>query len=110
MLAYYVEWHMEESWRPLLFDDEDLDAKETRDPVEPARRSDEALEKASRKTLKDGSPVHRFDSLLACLSTIVRNQCRPLEAELETTCEMTTLPTPLQRRALDLLKTIEIEM
>jgi hypothetical protein len=27
MLAYYVEWHMREAWRSLLFADEDLDAK-----------------------------------------------------------------------------------
>ncbi|MBS0614317.1 MAG: hypothetical protein JSS24_14170 [Proteobacteria bacterium] len=24
MLRYYVEWHMIEAWRPLLFADEDL--------------------------------------------------------------------------------------
>ena len=28
MLAYYVEWHMREAWRALLFADEDLDAKD----------------------------------------------------------------------------------
>ncbi|MGB5406037.1 MAG: IS1634 family transposase, partial [Thiogranum sp.] len=36
MLAYYVEWHMREAWRPLLFCDEDLEAKALRDPVAPA--------------------------------------------------------------------------
>ncbi|MDP7491183.1 MAG: IS1634 family transposase, partial [Arenicellales bacterium] len=39
MLAYYVRWHMLEAWRPLLFCDEELDAKRTRDPVAPAKRS-----------------------------------------------------------------------
>ena len=27
LLAYYVQWHMLEAWRPLLFSDEDLEAK-----------------------------------------------------------------------------------
>ncbi|MGH8142174.1 MAG: IS1634 family transposase, partial [Steroidobacteraceae bacterium] len=44
MLAYYVEWHLIEAWRPLLFADEDQDAKATRDPVAPAERSEQALE------------------------------------------------------------------
>ncbi|MCK4391854.1 IS1634 family transposase, partial [Candidatus Bipolaricaulota bacterium] len=30
MLAYYVEWHMKEAWRGLLFSDEDQGAKKTR--------------------------------------------------------------------------------
>ena len=34
MLAYYVEWHMREAWRPLLFADEDLEAKAKRDPAQ----------------------------------------------------------------------------
>ena len=38
LLAYYVQWHMLEAWRPLLFSDEDLEAKTTRDPVAPASR------------------------------------------------------------------------
>ena len=29
MLAYYVEWHLIEAWRPLLFADEDQIAKAT---------------------------------------------------------------------------------
>src|SRR4029077_11198994 len=45
MLAYYVEWHMCEAWRELLFADEDLEAKRTRDPVAAAKRSPEALHK-----------------------------------------------------------------
>ena len=45
MLAYYVQWHMTEVWRPLLFADEDQESKATRDPVAPAERSDAALQK-----------------------------------------------------------------
>ena len=43
MLAYYVLWHMMEAWRPLLFSDEDQQAKARRDPVAPAKRSEAAL-------------------------------------------------------------------
>ena len=39
MLSYYVLWHMMEAWRPLLFADEDQQAKAKRDPVAPAKRS-----------------------------------------------------------------------
>ena len=33
MLAYYVQWHMAEAWRPLLFADDDQQSKTSRDPV-----------------------------------------------------------------------------
>ncbi len=47
MLAYYVEWHMREAWRELMFADTDSQAKATRDPVAPARRSKAALAKVA---------------------------------------------------------------
>ena len=79
MLAYYVEWHMREAWRPLLFCDEDQEAKKTRDPVAgrtPAKRSEAALRKIRSKKLDDGTEAHSFQTLLKALSTIVRNICR----------------------------------
>ena len=39
MLAYYVEWHLREAWRELMFADTEQQAKATRDPVAPATRS-----------------------------------------------------------------------
>lgn len=56
--------HMLQAWRPLLFCDEDQQAKATRDPVAPAKRSKVALRKAHLKTLDAGSEVHRFYTLL----------------------------------------------
>ena len=47
MLAHYVVWHMIEAWRPLLFCDEDQQAKTMRDPVAPATRSRAALDKSN---------------------------------------------------------------
>jgi len=109
MLAYYVEWHMREAWRPLLFGDEDQAAKRTRDPVAPAKRSTAALRKVHTKVLDDGTPVHSFPTLLKELSSIVRNVCRPRSAGAEApTFELTTTPTPTQHRAYELLKTITV--
>ena len=47
MLAYYVEWHLREAWRELMFADTEQQAKATRDPVAPARRSASAQAKAA---------------------------------------------------------------
>src|SRR6185437_16095258 len=77
MLAYYVEWHMREAWRELLFADEDLIRKTHRDPVAAAQRSEAALQKAATHTLEDGSQAHSFRTLLQELATIVRNTCQP---------------------------------
>ena len=106
MLAYYVEWHMREAWRPLMFADEDQQAKATRDPVAPAKRSEAADEKACSHQLADGTTVHSFQTLLHDLSAIVRNQCRTRGDDDTPTFMATTTPTPEQRRALALLKRI----
>jgi len=109
MLAYYVQWHMLEAWRPLLFCDEDQGAKATRDPVASAKRSEEALRKVHSKTLDDGSEVHSFQTLLKVLSGIVRNVCRvPTEGPNAPTFDVVTTPNAKQQRALDLLGTIEV--
>jgi len=109
MLAYYVEWHMREAWRELMFADEDLERKKHRDPVAAAQRSEAALEKAATRTLTDGSPVHSFRTLLADLSTIVRNTCQARVAKNPgSTFQMTTTPNPAQHRALQLLQAISV--
>ena len=107
MLAYYVEWHMREAWRELMFADEDQDAKATRDPVAPAQRSDAALRKIARRRLDDGTPVHSFSTLLSDLATIVRNTCRtPAAGDDAPQFQITTNQTSAQRRAFELIDTI----
>ena len=107
MLAYYVKWHMNEAWRELLFCDEDLERKKSRDPVAPAERSDAALEKAHSKKLEDSRPAHSFQTLLARLSAIVRNVCRPAGSKKDgPTFELTTTPDKTQQQALSLLETM----
>ena len=109
MLAYYVEWHMREAWRELMFADEEQQAKATRDPVAPAKRSKAALTKASHHTLDDNTPAHSFSTLMAELATIVRNTCRTPHAGPDApTFEVLTTPNPKQRRALELLQQIQL--
>ncbi|MGH8302069.1 MAG: IS1634 family transposase, partial [Steroidobacteraceae bacterium] len=99
MLAYYVRWHLERAWAPLLFKDE---AKPlAADVVAPAQRSEAALAKARTQRLADHTPVHSFRSLLAALATLTRNTVRvPGNAA---TFDKLALPTELQNRALQLL-------
>lgn len=106
-LAYYVQWHMSEAWRPLLFADEDQDAKASRDPVAPAKRSEAALHKVHTKRLDDGSVVHSFRTLLDHLAGIVRNTCRIPQMGSDTFTK-TTMPNPTQQKALDLLRSISV--
>jgi hypothetical protein len=102
LLAYYVQWHLERAWAPLLFRDEER--PELDDPVAPAVRSDAALAKARTQRLPDGSPVHSFGTLLSELATLTRNRVVPVGAPDEAAFEITAIPTPLQARALSLLE------
>jgi hypothetical protein len=109
MLAYYVEWHMREAWRELMFADPDQQAKAKRDPVAPAKRSEQALIKVATKTLEDRTPAHSFATLLAELATIVRNTCRAPNAGPEApSFTVITSPNPKQQRAIDLLQQIRL--
>jgi transposase len=109
MLAYYVEWHMREVWRPLLFVDEEQEIKKTGDPIAHAKRSDAALRKVRSKRLDDGTEVHSFQTLLTLLSQIVRNECRIKGSGSEApTFEIVTTPSKKQKQAYALLKTIAV--
>jgi hypothetical protein len=105
MLAYYVEWHMRQALAPLLFDDEEPQEVEKLrgSVVRTAQRSPSAQNKAATKRTSDRFPVHSFQTLLADLATITHNTCRPNLPDAPT-FEKVALPTPIQQRALDLLK------
>jgi len=109
MLAYYVQWHMMEAWRPLLYADEDQKAKDLRDPVAPAKRSDSAMKKVRTKRLDDGSRVHSFRSLLGHLGAIVRATCRCSGGrDTSATFTIITRRNTKQQKAFDLLQTIRV--
>jgi len=101
MLAYYVEWHMRRALAPLLFDDPQPQLRPG-SPVAPARRSAAAEAKAHRQRLEDGTPVHSFRTLLEELATLTKNRLQLKDAESAEFDELTE-PTPLQRRAFELL-------
>ena len=107
MLAYYVEWHMREAWRELTFADEDLEARASRDPVAPARRSAAAEQKVRTRKHADGTPVHSFRTLMEQLATIVSNTCRiPGSTDNNAIFTIVTTPNDLQKRARQLIDSI----
>ncbi len=104
MLAYYVEWHMRQRLRPILFQDDDPAAAQAARPsiVAPAQVSPSARDKARTKRTADGWPVHSFRTLLDDLGTIVRNRVAARLPGAEP-FDVVTRPTALQREAFKLL-------
>lgn len=104
MLAYYVEWHMRQRLKPMLFDDEHLDeASASRaSPVLKAVRSEQAKAKDASKHAQDGLPVHSFRTLLKDLGTLSYNIART-GANPSATIAITSRPTPVQDKAFSLL-------
>jgi hypothetical protein len=103
MLAFYVQWHMQRAWAPMLFADELPPGRKGTSPVSPAQRSASAEDKAHTKQRPGGQPVHSFRTLLAELATLVRNRVRPVGAGDSASFELHTIPTPLQHEALERL-------
>ena len=104
MLAYYVQWHMRQRLKPMLFDDEHLDeASASRaSPVVKAVRSAHAKAKDAGKTADDGLPLHSFRTLLQDLGTLAYNVTHT-RLNPEAKIVLTTRPTPLQAKAFALL-------
>ncbi len=104
MLAYYVEWHLRAKLAPMLYDDDDPAAAEAaRDSiVAKAQRSPAAESKQTRGITPDGLPVHSFQSLLADLATLTRNE---VVTALNPNYVLTLYAraTPIQQKAFDLL-------
>jgi len=101
MLAYYVQWHLEQAWAPLLFKDENKPLAE--DPVAPAKRSDAATHKARTGLLADGTRAHSLRTLLEEMATLVRSRVRVGSRDSGASFDKLSQPTPLQARALALL-------
>jgi hypothetical protein len=101
MLAYYVQWHMQQALAPLLFKDEDPAAGEARrgSVVGPAQRSEGAEAKARRRHTKEGSATHSFRTLMRDLATLTKNRVRIAGV----VAQQLAAPTPHQSRAFQLL-------
>jgi hypothetical protein len=106
MLAYYVQWHLQQAWAPMLFADESAPGRESASPVSPAKRSAAAAANAHTKQRPGGQPVHSFRTLLGELATLARNRVRPVGADDAACFDLFTTATPLQREALERLGSI----
>jgi hypothetical protein len=99
MLACYLTWHLRETLAELTFTGQHI--PQAAGPAAPARRSAQARAKDGARHNRDGLPVYRYRDLLAHLVTLDRQTItfagRPIEK--------LTSPTPVQRRAFELLGT-----
>ena len=103
MMAYYVEWHMREQLRHVLFADNDREsaAAARKSIVSPAQRSESAKRKDAKRRTDDGHPVQSFHDILKDLGTLCRNRIRIPEYDAE--YDRMTTPTPYQQHVLGLL-------
>ncbi len=97
MLACYLTWHLRQALAELTYTDQHIPAPA--DPVAPARRSPQAKAKDASKHNGDGLPVYRYRDLLAHLATLDRQVITFAGQKIQ----KLTSPTPVQRRAFELL-------
>ncbi len=103
MLAYYVEWHMRDRLRDVLFDDDDRESAQASrsSVVGPAVRSHSATRKDATRRTASGHPVQSFQDLLKDLGTLCRNRVCLESSGVE--FQQLSEATDSQRHALDLL-------
>jgi hypothetical protein len=104
MLAYYLEWHMRQALKPILFDDHEKAAADAARAsiVAKAERSKAADRKAATKRTHDDLPVHSFRSLLTDLATVTRNTMAMTQS-LDAAFVLYPKLTAVQDRAFQLL-------
>ena len=105
LLSYYIEWHMRQRLAPLLFEDDDREAARgagRTTPVESAKVSPDAQQRADSKLTQDDFPVHRFRTLLDDLSSVGLNSVS-LSNQVPSELMIVTTPTKLQDKAFQLL-------
>jgi|SRR5713226_580929 len=97
---------MREAWRELMFADPDQDAKKTRDPVAPAKRSEAAEIKATSRQLRDGTPTHSFlHSWMNSVPSCATLAALPMPALMPQ--HSTSPQSPIQQRAFESIKSIQ---
>jgi hypothetical protein len=97
MLASYLTWHLRQTLAPLTYTDDAIPPRE--DPVAPAQRSPQAKKKDASKTSTADVPLHSFKGLLEHLGTLTRNTIDFAGQKFD----KIAAPTPVQRRAFELL-------
>ncbi len=106
MLAYYVEWHMRERLREILFDDDDREPAQSsrRSVVAPSPRSESAKQKDATRRTQSGYPVQSFQDMLKDLATLCRNRVQLTTTNTE--FDQLTESTAYQRHVLTLLNAV----
>jgi Transposase DDE domain len=97
MLASYLTWHLRKALAPLTFTDECI--AQVDDPVAPAQRSMAATIKDATKRTPDDLPVYDYPGLIAHLGQLTRNTVNFAGQHFDKLAN----PTPVQRRAFELL-------
>jgi Transposase DDE domain len=97
MLACYLTWHLRAALAELTFTDQNIPVPAS--PVAPAQRSQDAKNKDAAKRNGDKLPVRKYGDLLSHLSTLDRQTITFSGQRIE----KLTNPTPVQRRAFELL-------
>jgi hypothetical protein len=97
MLACYLTWHLRQTLAELTFTGQHI--PQPTGPVAPAQRSPQATAKDGAKHNHDGLPAYRYRDLLTHLATLDR-QTITFNGQALTKL---TAPTPVQRRAFELL-------
>ena len=97
IVAAYLTWHLRQALAELTYTDQDIPPAS--DPVAPAQRSAKAKAKDASKSNGDGLPVRKYQDLLDHLSTLDRQSVTFAGQRIE----KLTKPTPVQRRAFELL-------
>jgi Transposase DDE domain len=97
MLAAYLTWHLRAALAELTYTDQDIPAPAS--PVAPAQRSPRARAKDAAKHNAGKLPVRKYGDLLSHLSTLDRQTITFTGQQISKLTE----PTPVQRRAFELL-------
>jgi hypothetical protein len=97
VLAAYLTWHLRQALAELTYTDQDIPPAD--DPVAPAQRSAQAKTKDATKRNTNNLPVHKYQDLLNHLATLDRQTILFTGQKIE----KLTSPTPVQRRAFELL-------
>jgi len=97
MLAAYLTWHLRAALAELTYTDQDIPVPAS--PVAPARRSDQARSKDASKQTVGNLPARKYGDLLSHLSTLDRQAITFSGQKITKLTE----PTPVQRRAFELL-------
>ena len=102
VLSYYVEWHMRQALKPLLFDDEE---PQELGPRSQTQKSPSAQKKAAIRKNSDGFPVQTFSSLIEDLSQL--SKCWLKFVSHDDLITHVARPTPLQR---EVFRKLEIKL